>query len=100
MARTHASKLDELIKLSREREEQLGLLTDQLTRLTAVVGEQAKQIEAMKPIVNHVAEIITFGRIGGVIGRFSIRVAIFALPVLLWMNDKWHLLGQLFKRQP
>jgi hypothetical protein len=100
MARTHASKLDELIRLSREREEQIGALTEQVAKLTAVVGEQAKQINAMQPTVDRVAEVITFGRIGGVIGRFSVRLAIICLPVLWWMNDKWHLLAQLFKRQP
>jgi hypothetical protein len=98
VARTHSSKLDELIRLSHAREGQIGALTDEVEKLRFVVAEQAKAIEAMKPTVDQVAAVFVFGRVGGVVWRVSFRVAVVIVPILWWMNDKWHLFGQLFKR--
>ena len=100
MARTHANKLDELLRLSHEREGQLAELVGEVAQLRAVVADQAKQIKAMKPIVDQVAAVFTFGRVGGFAWRYLIRVGIVCVAVAWWMNDRWHLLAPLFRRVP
>jgi len=104
VARTHASKLDELLRLSHEREGQLADLAGEVAQLRAVVADQAKQIKAMKPTVDQVAAAVTFGRVGSRVAvlawRYSFRAGLLCVAIAWWMNDRWHLLGPLFRRTP
>lgn len=93
MARTQSSKLDELIRLSRERDVQL-------VALTAEVKDLKEQVETMAPTVKQVADAVTFAKVGRTFFRILIGAGAVCVPVLLWMTDRWHLIGQLFKRVP
>lgn len=77
-------KLDELIRLSRARD-------DQITKL-------ATQVEEMAPTVQRVADALTFAKVGKSVFRVLIGVGIVSAPVVYWLQDRWHIIGQLFKR--
>lgn len=77
-------KLDELIRLSRARD-------DQITKL-------ATQVEEMAPTVRQVADALTFAKVGKSVFRVMIGVGVVSAPVVYWLSDKWHIIGQLFKR--
>lgn len=100
MARTQSSKLDELIRRSRERDEQLASLVTEFGKLTATVAEQARQIAAMQPTVNTVAEQFTFAKVGKTYLRLIIGAGWVVTAVLLFMTDRWAIVAQLFKRIP
>lgn len=100
MARTQSSKLDELIRLSRERDAQIANLSAEFVKLTATVAEQARQIAAMQPTVSAVAEQFTFAKVGKTYLRLLIGAGAVGAPVLFFMSDRWHLLAQFFKRIP
>lgn len=77
-------KLDELIRLSRARD-------DQITKLAA-------QVEEMAPTVQQVADALTFAKVGKSVFRVLMGIGIVTAPVIYWFSDKWHIIGQLFKR--
>lgn len=79
-------KLDELIRLSRARDEQI-------TKLAA-------QVEEMAPTVQQVADALTFAKVGKSVFRVLMGVGIVTAPVIYWLHDKWAVIGQLFKRAP
>lgn len=93
MARTQSSKLDELIRLSRDRDVQL-------VALTAEVKDLKEQVETMAPTVKQVADAVTFAKVGRTFFRILIGAGAVCVLVLLWMTDRWHLIAQLFKRVP
>lgn len=90
---SQSDKLDEILRLSRERDQQLLAMRDQMCELSDQVAEMA-------PIVRQVADAITFAKVGRTVLRFLIGLGLAAAPVLWWMADRWHLVGQLFKRTP
>ncbi len=100
MTTRRPSKIDELLRLSREREAQLVDLTAQVSNLSAVVAQQSKQIAEMRPTVDQMAILLTFGRVTGTLGRIGIRLGLVVLPILWWMDGRWHLVSQLIKRAP
>lgn len=79
-------KLDELIRMSRARDEQINKL--------------ATQVEDMAPTVQQVADALTFAKVGKSVFRVLIGVGVVAAPVVYWMQDRWHIIAQLFKRVP
>lgn len=79
-------KLDELIRLSRARD-------DQITKL-------ANQVEEMAPTVRQVADALTFAKVGKSVFRVMMGVGIVVGPALWWMQDRWSIIAQLFKRIP
>jgi hypothetical protein len=89
----YAGKLDEILRLSGERDEQLSNLA---TEVKALSG----QVSDMAPVVQQVADAITFAKVGRTVFRFLMGIGIAAVPVLWWMADRWHIVGQLFKRAP
>lgn len=93
MARTQNSKLDELIRLSRERDAQLAEMTDKLKDLT-------EKVEIMAPTVKQVADAVTFAKVGRTFFRILIGAGVVVVPVLLWITGRWHLITQLLKPVP
>jgi hypothetical protein len=79
-------KLDELIRLSRARDEQINRL--------------ATQVEEMAPTVQQVADALTFAKVGKSVFRVLMGVGIVAGPAIWWMQDRWSIIAQLFKRLP
>lgn len=100
MTTRRPSKIDELLRLSREREAQLVDLTAQVSNLSVVVAQQSKQIAEMQPTHDQMVTLLTFGRVTGTLGRIGIRIGLVVLPIIWWMDGRWHLLGGLFKRVP
>ncbi len=89
--RSQDSKLDELIKLQREQSRQMVHMQAQLEDVTA-------KVEGMAPTVQQVADAVTFAKVGRTVFRFLIGIGIAATPIIWWMNDRWHILGQLFRK--
>jgi hypothetical protein len=79
-------KIDELLKLSHDRE-------DQLSALSAQVAEMA-------PTVKQVADAVTFAKVGRSVFRVLIGTGMFVAPVIYFMQERWGLLAQIFKRIP
>lgn len=79
-------KLDLIIALTEAQDDKIKGLTDK-------VGKMA-------PTVEHVAAVVTTARVVGSIGRTSLWVAAAILPAAYWLSDKWHIIGQLFRRAP
>jgi len=90
---SESDKLDEILRLFRERDQQLSAMRDEVKALSGQVAEMA-------PIVQQVADAITFAKVGRTVFRFLIGIGIAAAPVMWWMADRWHIVGQLFKRAP
>lgn len=87
------AKLDEILRLSRKRDEEITALREQVRALSGQVAEMA-------PVVRQVADAITFAKVGRTLFRLLIGVGIAAAPVMWWMEGRWHLVAQLFKRAP
>lgn len=79
-------KLDELIRLSRAREDQIAKLSE--------------QVEEMAPTVRQVADALTFAKVGKSVFRVLMGIGIVTTPIVYWLHDKWSIIGQLFKRAP
>lgn len=79
-------KLDELIRLSRAREDQISKLSE--------------QVKEMAPTVRQVADALTFAKVGKSVFRVLMGIGIVTTPIVYWLNDKWSIIGQLFKRAP
>jgi hypothetical protein len=86
-------KLDELIRLSRSRDEQLMNIVNRVEGLST-------QVEEMAPTVQQVADALTFAKVGKSVFRVMMGVGIVTAPVVYWFHDKWSIIGQLFKRVP
>ena len=79
-------KLDELIRLSLARESQISDLSEQVSR--------------MAPTVQQVADAVTFAKVGRSVFRVLIGVGMVVAPAVWWLDGKWSLIAQLFKRVP
>lgn len=79
-------KLDELIRLSRARDDQMTKLSD--------------QVGLMAPTVQQVADALTFAKVGKSVFRVFMGVGIVVGPAVWWFSDKWSIIAQLFKRVP
>lgn len=79
-------KLDELIRLSHERKAEISDLSDQVAR--------------MAPTVQQVADAVTFAKVGRSVFRVMIGVGAVVAPVIWWLDGKWTVIAQLFKRVP
>jgi hypothetical protein len=77
-------KLDQLIELSHQRQHEIQALS--------------LQVSEMAPTVKAVADAVTFAKIGRSVFRVTIGMGVLVAPVIWWMQDKWLILGQLFKR--
>lgn len=77
-------KLDELIRLSHERKAEISDLSDQVAR--------------MAPTVQQVADAVTFAKIGRSVFRVLIGVGVVVAPVVWFLQERWHIIAQLFKR--
>ncbi len=77
-------KLDQLIELSHQRQHEIQALSD--------------QVSEMAPTVKAVADAVTFAKIGRSVFRVMIGLGVIVAPLIWWVQDKWHILGQLFKR--
>lgn len=77
-------KLDQLIELSHARETQLRDLS--------------QQVSEMAPTVKAVADAVTFAKIGRSVFRVLIGVGVVVAPAVWWVNEKWAVIAQLFKR--
>ena len=79
-------KLDQLIELSHARENQIQDLSDQVSR--------------MAPTVQAVADAVTFAKIGRSVFRVMIGMGVLMAPVIWFVQEKWAIISQLFKRVP
>ena len=77
-------KLDQLIELSHQRQHEIQALS--------------LQVSEMAPTVKAVADAVTFAKIGRSVFRVTIGMGVLVAPVIWWMQDKWLIIGQLFKR--
>lgn len=77
-------KLDQLIELSHQRQSEIQALSE--------------QVADMAPTVKQVADAVTFAKVGRSVFRVMIGIGVIVAPVVYWMQDKWSILGQLFKR--
>lgn len=87
------AKLDEILRLSRKRDDEITALRQQMTDLS-------DQVTNMAPVVQQVADAITFAKVGRTVFHFLIGIGLATAPVLWWMADRWHIFWQLFKRSP
>ena len=79
-------KLDQLIELSHQRQSEIQALSE--------------QVADMAPTVKQVADAVTFAKVGRSVFRVMIGIGVVVAPVIYWMTDRWHVVGQLFKRVP
>jgi hypothetical protein len=79
-------KLDQLIELSHARENQIQALSE--------------QVSEMAPTVQAVADAVTFAKIGRSVFRVMIGMGVVVAPVIWWLDNKWALIAQLFRRVP
>ena len=93
MTSLETAKLDEILSLSRKRDDEITALRQQMTDLS-------DQVTNMAPVVQQVADAITFAKVGRTVFRFLIGIGLATAPVLWWRADRWHIFGQLFKRSP
>lgn len=77
-------KLDQLIELSHQRQSEIQALSE--------------QVADMAPTVKQVADAVTFAKVGRSVFRVMIGIGVIVAPVIYWMQDKWTIIGQLFKR--
>lgn len=77
-------KLDQLIELSHQRQHEIQALSE--------------QVSEMAPTVKQVADAVTFAKIGRSVFRVLIGVGVVVAPAVWWVNEKWALIAQLFKR--
>lgn len=77
-------KLDQLIELSHAREIQIQALSD--------------QVSEMAPTVKQVADAVTFAKIGRSVFRVLIGVGVVVAPVVWFVQERWSIIAQLFKR--
>lgn len=77
-------KLDELIRLSHAREIQIQALSE--------------QVAEMAPTVQQVADAVTFAKIGRSVFRVLIGVGVVVAPVIWFVQERWGIIAQLFKR--
>lgn len=77
-------KLDELIRLSHARDSQIQALSE--------------QVSEMAPTVKQVADAVTFAKIGRSVFRVLIGVGVVVAPVVWFLQERWHIIAQLFKR--
>jgi len=77
-------KLDQLIELSHQRQHEIQALS--------------AQVSEMAPTVKAVADAVTFAKIGRSVFRVTIGMGVLVAPVVWWMQDKWVILGQLFRK--
>lgn len=79
-------KLDLLIRLTEAQDEKIKGLTD--------------KVGIMAPTVQQVADALTFTKVGKSVFRVTIGIGAVVAPVIWWMQDRWHIIGQLFRRIP
>lgn len=79
-------KLDLLIRLTEAQDEKIKGLTD--------------KVGLMAPTVQQVADAVTFAKVGKSVFRVFMGVGIVVAPAMWWLNDKWSIIAQLFKRVP
>lgn len=100
---TSAAELERIARLE-ERFEAQDEKLDEIKRLVdALVTESRKsseEIAKMAPTVQHVSNLLTTAKVVGSFSRSSLWIAAFSLPIIYWMQDRWHLIAQLFKRLP
>lgn len=77
-------KLDIIIRLTQAQDEKIKGLTE--------------KVGVMAPTVEHVANVVTTARVVGSIGRISLWIAPIVVAIFYWMHDRWHIIGQLFRR--
>lgn len=77
-------KLDDLIRLSHAREVQIQALSE--------------QVSEMAPTVKQVADAVTFAKIGRSVFRVLIGVGVVVAPVVWFVQERWSIIAQLFKR--
>ncbi len=90
------AKLDEILRLSRKRD-------DEITALRQQMSDLSEQVTNMAPVVHQVADAITFAKVGRAVFRsfsFLIGIGLATAPVLWWMADRRLIFWQLFKRLP
>lgn len=79
-------KLDELIRLSHARDSQIQALSE--------------QVSEMAPTVKQVADAVTFAKIGRSVFRVLVGVGMVVAPIVWWLDGKWSVIAQLFRRVP
>jgi hypothetical protein len=77
-------KLDDLIRLSHARDTQIQDLSEQVSR--------------MAPTVQQVADAVTFAKIGRSMFRVLVGTGVVMAPIIWFVQEKWHILVQLFRR--
>lgn len=77
-------KLDQLIELSHAREVQIQGLSE--------------QVAEMAPTVKQVADAVTFAKVGRSVFRVMIGTGVIFGPLFWWLDGKWTVIAQLFKR--
>jgi hypothetical protein len=79
-------KLDQLIELSHARENQIQALSE--------------QVSEMAPTVQAVADAVTFAKVGRSVFRVMIGMGVVVAPAVWIVQEKWHIISQLFRRVP
>lgn len=77
-------KLDQLIELSHQRQNEIQALSE--------------QVSEMAPTVKAVADAVTFAKVGRSVFRVMIGMGVVVAPVVWWLHDRWATIGQLFRR--
>ena len=86
-------KLDILIKLTEGQNDKIRAIAD-------VQASQGKRLEEMAPTVKMGDDVRAAGRVIGTVSKWGMWSAPFAVAFIYWMSERWHLIGQLFKRIP
>lgn len=79
-------KLDLIIRLTEAQDGKIKGLTD--------------QVSEMAPTVQQVADALTFAKVGKSVFRLFMAAGIIVAPVVYYLQDRWAIVWQLFKRIP
>ncbi|UQS95241.1 hypothetical protein Pam5_25 [Pseudanabaena phage Pam5] len=82
--RAQDAKLDTIIRLTEAQDERIKVLS--------------ARVETMAPTVKAGEDVITTAKTIGVVGRWVLWFSTGLVAFLWYMADRWHLVGQLFKR--
>lgn len=84
-------KLDHIIQLTEAQDVKIEVLTTDM-------GVVSQKVDTMAPTVKIGENVITTAKTMNSVARWAAWTSPIIVAFFYWMADRWHLIGQLFKR--